>query len=64
MKLVKVSGECGKDDCPAVYTTDRGSLVVQGALLTEDHDIAPAAGEALVEIPYSVLLEAAGAVGR
>ncbi|GAB2746593.1 hypothetical protein GCM10010442_77600 [Kitasatospora kifunensis] len=24
------SGECGQNDCPNVYATDRGSFVVQG----------------------------------
>jgi hypothetical protein len=64
MELRKIGGECGKDDCPAVYVTDQGNIVVQGMLVTGAGQVTPAPGEALVEIPPSVLLEAARAVGR
>jgi hypothetical protein len=23
-------GDCGRDDCPAVFTTDRGTVAIQG----------------------------------
>ena len=23
-------GDCGRDDCPAVFTTDRGTIAIQG----------------------------------
>ena len=40
-------GDCGRDDCPAVFTTDRGTVAIQG------YDIGrnTPAGESLVEIP-------------
>ena len=52
-------GDCGRDDCPAVFTTDRGTVAVQG------YDIGkPApAGESVVEIPLDVLKEAMLALG-
>lgn len=53
-------GQCSKNDCPNVYRTARGSFVVQGDL--SDAFQAPA-GEALVEIPESVLREAVRALG-
>lgn len=40
-------GSCGRDDCPSVFTIDRGTL----------------AGESVVEIPVEVLREAARALG-
>jgi hypothetical protein len=64
MGLTKIGGECGKDDCPAVYVTDQGAIIVQGTLVTGVDQVTPAPGEALVEIPRSVLLEAARAAGR
>jgi len=63
MKLTQISGDCGKDDCPAVYVTDRDSAVVQGTLITEALSVAAGDGEAFVEIPLSVLREASGAIG-
>ncbi|MFD7548422.1 hypothetical protein ACFV0R_09965 [Streptomyces sp. NPDC059578] len=53
-------GPCGKDDCPNVYRTPSGSLLVQG---DASDAFRPPAGEALVEIPESVLREAARALG-
>ena len=57
----KVNGpNCDDDDCPNVYRTARGSIVVQGDL--SDAFRAPD-GEALVEIPEAVLKEAVRALG-
>ncbi|MFF8771681.1 hypothetical protein [Kitasatospora sp. NPDC015120] len=54
------SGECGADDCPNVYATDRGSFVVQGNTFTGFR--APD-GESLVEIPEETLREAFRVLG-
>ncbi|MGW9598847.1 hypothetical protein ACWHBW_15755 [Streptomyces albidoflavus] len=54
------SGECGQGDCPNVYRTERGSIVVQGDLFD---GFTPPQGEGLVEIPESVLREAVRALG-
>lgn len=53
-------GQCNKNDCPNVYRTARGSFVVQGDL---SNAFQAPAGEALVEIPESVLREAVRALG-
>ncbi|MGI5337762.1 hypothetical protein ACQEVS_10335 [Streptomyces sp. CA-181903] len=54
------SGNCNKNDCPNVYRTDKGSIVVQGDL---SDAFTPSQGEGLVEIPASVLKEAVRALG-
>ncbi|GAA2459614.1 hypothetical protein GCM10010433_72320 [Streptomyces pulveraceus] len=51
---------CDDDDCPNVYRTRSGSLVVQGNVSSA---FTPPAGEGLVEIPEHVLREAARALG-
>jgi hypothetical protein len=53
------TGNCKDGDCPTVYRTDRGTVGVQGYLI----DRAAPDGEALVEIPAELLLEAARALG-
>ncbi|MFE6055971.1 hypothetical protein ACFQ6N_34940 [Kitasatospora sp. NPDC056446] len=55
------SGECSQNDCPNVYRTERGTLVVQGYV---SDAFTPPSGEGLVEIPESVLLEAVRVLGR
>jgi hypothetical protein len=64
IELRKIGGECVSGDCAAVYITDEGGIIVQGTLVSGVDQVTPAPGEALVEIPRSVLLEAASAVGR
>jgi hypothetical protein len=54
------SGECGQGDCPNVYRTERGTLVVQGDHFT---GFQPPDGEGLVEIPEAILREAFRALG-
>ncbi|WP_328427407.1 hypothetical protein [Streptomyces sp. NBC_00443] len=51
---------CDDDDCPNVYRTATGSILVQGNV--SDAFRAPE-GEVLVEIPESVLKEAVRALG-
>ncbi|MFD8213835.1 hypothetical protein ACFV2U_08935 [Streptomyces sp. NPDC059697] len=51
---------CDDDDCPNVYRTAGGAIVVQGDVSTA---FTPPAGEALVEIPEAVLREAVRALG-
>ncbi|MEU3824510.1 hypothetical protein AB0F36_04230 [Streptomyces sp. NPDC029080] len=52
--------DCDDDDCPNVYRTASGSIVVQGDLSSA---FQPPEGEALVEIPEAVLREAVRALG-
>ncbi|MDT9689104.1 hypothetical protein Q5762_12275 [Streptomyces sp. P9(2023)] len=54
------NGTCGDEDCPNVYLTASGSLVVQGSV---SRAFTPPSGEALVEIPEEVLREAVRALG-
>ncbi|MFD3824171.1 hypothetical protein [Streptomyces sp. NPDC058625] len=54
------NGECGEDDCPNVYLTKHGTVIVQGDV---SDAFAPPQGEGLVEIPESVLREAVRALG-
>ncbi|MGW0734282.1 hypothetical protein [Streptomyces sp. NPDC002851] len=54
------NGTCGEEDCPNVYRTAKGSIVVQGIV---SEAFMPPFGEALVEIPEEVLKEAARALG-
>jgi hypothetical protein len=60
MKLTQIAGgDCGRDDCPTIFTTDHGTLAVQGYVvdkLTPD-------GEAVVEIPLAVFQDAVRALG-
>lgn len=59
MELTQIAGgDCGRDDCPTVFTTDNDTIAVQGYLM---HKETPA-GEAVVEI--TVFREAARALGR
>ncbi|MEV7425004.1 MULTISPECIES: hypothetical protein [unclassified Streptomyces] len=54
------NGECNQNDCPNLYRTASGSIVVQGNVSSA---FAPPEGEALVEIPEHVLREAFRALG-
>jgi hypothetical protein len=54
MKLTKIRGACRDDTCPTLYSTDRGTIVVQGYVV-RDADVAVPEGEALVEIPAELL---------
>jgi hypothetical protein len=66
MELTRIARACGSGDaCPAGFTTDRGTAVIQGATLTA-HDL-PANitlpdGESAVEIPLALLEEMARAL--
>jgi hypothetical protein len=59
VRLTKVAGECKDDDCLTVFTTDRGTIVIQGDTVNKT---APE-GEAVVEIPARLFWEAARALG-
>lgn len=52
-------GNCGRDDCPTVFTTGAGGIAVQGYIVDRETP----SGEAVVEIPESVLREAVRALG-
>jgi hypothetical protein len=53
MQLTKLAG-CSGGTCPAVYATDRGTYVVQGAIVTDPDALAAVSlpeHETLVEVP-------------
>ncbi|MBW5421916.1 hypothetical protein GKQ77_10100 [Streptomyces sp. BG9H] len=52
--------ECNQNDCPNLYRTKRGSIIVQGDV---SDAFTPSDGEGLVEIPEHVLREAFRALG-
>ena len=59
MQLRRIAG-CSGGTCPAVYETDRGTIVVQGAIVTDPQALASVdlpANEALVEVPMELLAE-------
>ncbi|MFE0019539.1 hypothetical protein [Amycolatopsis sp. NPDC059021] len=59
MTWVRLAGACKNvEDCPTVFVTDRGTIAVQGDLL----DVGAPNGEAVVEIPVDLLVEAARAI--
>lgn len=53
------TADSGKNGCPALYATDRGTYVVQGKIVTDQEAIADlrdlADDEFYVEIPADVL---------
>ncbi|MFE4667722.1 hypothetical protein ACFRI7_30800 [Streptomyces sp. NPDC056716] len=52
---------CDDDDCPNVYRTRSGSIIVHGDV---SDAFTPPLGEDLVEIPEHILREAVCALGR
>jgi hypothetical protein len=61
MRVSKVSG-CDDGTCPAVYVSDAGTTVVQGALLPDVEGVALGRGEQAIEMPPDVLLDAVPAL--
>jgi hypothetical protein len=62
MKIVrKLTDNCKGGDCPAVYATDRGTLVIQGYVLDPAavRQLTLPTGESAVEVPAELLLAAA-----
>ncbi|GAA1440361.1 hypothetical protein GCM10009602_12960 [Nocardiopsis tropica] len=64
MKLTRLAGECPDGvTCPTVFASDRGTIIVQGYTLAPGDltEIPLPEGESAVEIPLSLLKEAARA---
>lgn len=60
MTLSVVAAWCGHGDCPTVYKTDRGTLVVQGYHFDPaEAGLTVPEGERLVEIPAELLAQIA-----
>lgn len=54
MELTPLRGACRDGTCPTIYRSDRGTVVVQGFVVTDANVTVPE-GEALVEIPAELL---------
>lgn len=59
MKVTTLASTCDKNDCPAIYETDRGTILVQGET-PADHGLTIPAHETLVEIPLDLIRKAFG----
>ncbi|WP_432147227.1 hypothetical protein [Streptomyces sp. bgisy029] len=59
MKVTVLATTCEKRNCPTVYKTDRGTIIIQGETPT-DHGLTIPAHETLVEIPMDLIREAFG----
>ncbi|RMI38795.1 hypothetical protein [Streptomyces triticirhizae] len=57
MKLTRLVGECEDGDCPTIYATDRGTLIVQGSKV-EGHQLRISEHETLVEISADLIRKA------
>ena len=63
LELTLLAKICPADDCPTVYTTNRGTVVVQGYVVDSDEaGLRLPDGERLVEIPRELLASAARVV--
>lgn len=61
MRLTNVATLCPDGNCPAVYLTDRGTLMVRGYAVDPSGQakIEVVPGEAVVEIPLELVARAA-----
>jgi hypothetical protein len=59
-QILAASG-CENGDCPTIYLSDRGTLIVQGDA-AQAEGVTPGDGEQAVEIPAALLQEAARAL--
>lgn len=58
MKVRKVSDGCEMNNCPTVYLSDRGTVVMQGYLVTGADGLRLGDGESAVELPLDVVMSA------
>ncbi len=64
MKLQKLTGpECENGNCPNVYISEQGTLVVQGDAVSHADGLTLGDGEQAVEISVQLLREALSALG-
>ena len=57
MRVTKLASTCENGDCPNLYATDRGTLLVQGET-PEDHGLTLPGRETVVEIPLELIRKA------
>ena len=63
MRLIAKSPHCAGKDCPAVYETEAGSLLIQGTVVPANDPITLGEGEALVELPADLVVQLKQALG-
>lgn len=56
MELRKIAGDCPDNECPAIFLSDRGTVVFQGDAVTTGLKLTP--GEQAVELPLDVVRQA------
>lgn len=66
MRLTNVATLCPDGNCPAVYLTDRGTLMVRGYAVDPNGqtEIEVVPGEAVVEIPKELMARVAAELSR
>lgn len=48
MELTRIAGgDCGSDDCPTIFMTDKGTIAVQGYILHKETPTGEAVGKSL-----------------
>ncbi|GAA3727958.1 hypothetical protein GCM10022205_10870 [Spinactinospora alkalitolerans] len=58
MHLTRLGGECRNGTCPTIYSTDRGTYVIQGYAVSDEgalEQLDLPLGEAAVEIPRDLI---------
>ena len=63
MKLRRLTGECENGNCPTIYVSERGTLVVQGDAVSHADGLELGVGEQAVEVSVQMLREALSALG-
>lgn len=64
MRVHRVSEACKVRDCPTVYLSDRGTVVMQGYVVAAAEGLSLGEGEQAVELPLDVVLSAIPALSR
>lgn len=64
MKVHRVSDGCQMNNCPTVYLSDRGTVVMQGHTVAVADGLSLRDGEQAVELPLDVVLSALPALNR
>jgi len=61
-RILAATDNCENGDCPTIYLSDRGTLIVQGDT-AQAEGVTLGRSEQAVEIPAQLLREAADALG-
>lgn len=63
LKLTRLNTGCENGNCPTVYLSDHGTVVVQGDHVSDADGLTLGAGEQAVEVSVQLLREALNALG-